>query len=96
MRSALLAVAFASVGTMLSGCCCRRPCGESPLTASTVQTETLYAVAHERMYVSRDRGVTWKPTGEAVARPSLYTKSSGGLFESHDTGKTWVSVPGAR
>ncbi len=65
---------------------------------------TLYAGATDQVYVSRDAGATWQPTGPAgevrgvvgtiaPADGLLMARSGQGLWRSEDDGTTWERVP---
>jgi photosystem II stability/assembly factor-like uncharacterized protein len=69
------------------------------------EDNTLVAVAHNGLYISRDAGQTWREPGAGL--PSAPVQSfavagstfvaslrAGGLFASSDSGRTWARVTG--
>jgi photosystem II stability/assembly factor-like uncharacterized protein len=77
------------------------------LTLDTQPNEenTLVAIAHNGLYISRDAGTTWEqaasglpstPVQSFAATGTVFAASmwTGGLYVSSDSGRTWAHAPG--
>jgi len=79
--------------------------GAVTLDAPPGEENTLVAIAHDGLYISRDRGKTWQqaaaglpstPVKDFAATGGAFVASmrTGGLYVSSDSGGTWDRVPG--
>ncbi len=79
--------------------------GAVTLDAPPGEENTLVAIAHDGLYISRDAGKTWQqaasglpstPVQDFAATGGVFVASmrTGGLYVSSDSGRTWDRVPG--